>query len=153
MATSEFFNRDRVSRIRQALEEDGTVAELYSRHAVSHKPWDNALGQRVLDQKPKGAEVCRGDLKRIFPDAELLVEDAIESGDKVVVRWRMRGTHSGEFRGINPTNNPVDVTGINIYRFVGDKIVESWGEVDSASLARQCSQQAIELLSRPEVEV
>jgi len=35
-----------------------------------------------------------------FPDLSHTVEDSIASGDKVVVRFTLRGTHTGEFMGI-----------------------------------------------------
>jgi len=71
---------------------------------------------------------------------------------KVVVRWRARGTHSGSFRNVKPSKRNIDVTGITIYRFSRDKIVESWGEFNAASLAKQCAQlgpEVIELLGHP----
>ncbi|HYP40623.1 MAG TPA: ester cyclase, partial [Chloroflexia bacterium] len=63
--------------------------------------------------------------------------DALEEGDKVVVTWRLKGNWSRPFLGIKPTNQPIELTGINIYRFDGDKIVETNGEFNLAGLAQQ----------------
>jgi hypothetical protein len=60
-------------------------------------------------------------------------------------------------RKIKPSGKAVDFTGINIYRFVGGRIVEKTGEFDSATLARQAiggltqeqCQEALTAASRP----
>ena len=47
--------------------------------------------------------------------------------DKVVVRWRLLGTHKGNFRGIAPTGGAIDfLKGIAIYRVEGGKLIERW---------------------------
>jgi predicted ester cyclase len=56
----------------------------------------------------------------------------------VVTRWRMRGIHRGEFRGIAPTGKKLDVTGIGIFRFSEEgKVVESWDNFDQLGMMRQ----------------
>src|SRR5579864_2630516 len=72
-----------------------------------------------------------------FPDAELIQEDLIAEGDKVVERWTMRGTHRGEFMGVPPTNKQVTVGGIDIYRYRDGKRVETWSQFDGLGLLRQ----------------
>src|SRR5579872_5975548 len=72
-----------------------------------------------------------------FPDAELIQEDLIAEGDKVVERWTMRGTHRGEFMGVSPTNRQVTVGGIDIYRYKDGKRVETWSQFDGLGLLRQ----------------
>ena len=72
-----------------------------------------------------------------LPDADARIEDEIAEGDKVVVRWRMRGTHTGELMGIAPSGKPVTWTGITIYRLADGKIVEEKGEEDSLGLMQQ----------------
>ncbi|HZF58977.1 MAG TPA: ester cyclase, partial [Rubrobacter sp.] len=62
----------------------------------------------------------------------------IAESDKVVTRWRMRGTHRGEFGGIAPTGKKLDVTGIAIFRFSDEgKVVESWDNFDQLGMMRQ----------------
>jgi predicted ester cyclase len=72
-----------------------------------------------------------------FPDYHSTIEDAIAEGDKVVHRFRGRGTHKGEWMGIAPTGKQVTVTGILIYRIAGDKIVEEWLQYDVMGLMQQ----------------
>ena len=72
-----------------------------------------------------------------FPDANVTLEDEIAESDKVVVRWKLRGTHKGALFGIPPTGKQVEVSGITIYRIADGKIVEERGEEDALGLMRQ----------------
>jgi predicted ester cyclase len=47
-------------------------------------------------------------MKRAFPDLHAHIEDIVASQDKVAVRVRFRGTHSGEFLGIPPTGRTIE---------------------------------------------
>ena len=60
-----------------------------------------------------------------FLDMRETVKDLISEGDKVVGRFTMRGTHSGEFMGVQPTGRSVTMSGIDIVRVAG-KISEFW---------------------------
>ena len=47
-----------------------------------------------------------------------------------VLRWTFSGTPVREFLGIVPSGKQVTVTGINVYRIAGGKVVEdlvNWG--------------------------
>lgn len=72
-----------------------------------------------------------------FPDADITFEDEIAEGDKVVIRWTLRGTHQRELMGIQPTGKKVAFTGITIYRLAHGKVVEERGEEDALGLLRQ----------------
>ena len=65
------------------------------------------------------------------------IEDVIQGGDKLVVRWTNSGTHVGEFGGIPPTNKSFSVAGIDIYRLEGGKLAEHWHVIDQLSLLQQ----------------
>jgi len=50
----------------------------------------------------------------------------------------MRGTHQGEFRGIDPSGEQIRVTGIGIFRFSEEgKVVESWDTFDQLGMMQQ----------------
>jgi steroid delta-isomerase-like uncharacterized protein len=61
-----------------------------------------------------------------FPDHTLTVEEIIDEGDKVAVRYTMRGTHRGEFIGIAPTNTELTWTGMAIFHITNGKFQEFW---------------------------
>ena len=76
-------------------------------------------------------------IRTAFPDWELVVEDMIGEGDKVVTRWRAHGTHRGRFAEIEPSGRQIEVTGIAIDRVIGGKRVEGWVQWDMQGLLRQ----------------
>ena len=75
--------------------------------------------------------------ERGFPQYRLKAEDMIEEGDKVVVRARFSGTHSGNFNGIPATGKEVELPFIIIYRFDGGKLAEHWLEANHLALLTQ----------------
>jgi steroid delta-isomerase-like uncharacterized protein len=74
------------------------------------------------------------DMKAGLPDYKLDVQDIFAGGDKVAVRFVVRGTHQGELFGVPPSNRALNLRGIEIYRLVGGKIAEYWGEYDMSEL-------------------
>ena len=73
-----------------------------------------------------------------FPDVRFDAEDIISSGDKVVARVRVTGTHAGTFMGIPATGKGVDIQTIDILRFGDDGLAhEHWGIMDVMSMMQQ----------------
>lgn len=72
-----------------------------------------------------------------FPRYELIVDDIIAEGDKVVLRATARGTHEGEFAGIPPTGRDVEFAAIIIYRIEDGLIAETWIQADMVGLLQQ----------------
>ena len=93
-------------------------------------------GQR----KQVGPEGFRENRRRriaAFPDWNVVIDDLIAEGDKVVVRATGHGTHTGEFNGIAPTGKRISVTWIAIYRVAGGKLAEHWQNIDDLGLLKQ----------------
>jgi steroid delta-isomerase-like uncharacterized protein len=76
-------------------------------------------------------------LRTAIPDYEQEIQDIFAAGDRVAMRWVMRGTHRGELLGASPTGNAVEVNGINLYRVAEGRIAEVWMLMDLAGLLRQ----------------
>ena len=72
-----------------------------------------------------------------FPDIYLDIEDLIAEGDKVVVRYTVRGTHRGSFMELPPSGKQFSFTGIGIQRIVDGKFVERWEQADTLGLLQQ----------------
>uniref|UniRef100_UPI0037444BEA ester cyclase n=1 Tax=Pedobacter yulinensis TaxID=2126353 RepID=UPI0037444BEA len=51
-----------------------------------------------------------------MPDARYEVDDLVAEHDRVVVRWRLLGTHEGPYLGIAATGEQIILSGIAIYR-------------------------------------
>jgi steroid delta-isomerase-like uncharacterized protein len=106
------------------------IDEMYTPDFVWHEP----------DQDIQGSEEAKqfvATFLEAFPDLNVTVEDEIAEGDKVVTRWTIRGTHQGELMGIAPTEKQIELKGITIHRFEGDKIAEEWERYDNLGMMQQ----------------
>jgi predicted ester cyclase len=72
-----------------------------------------------------------------FPDVRMEIEDMVAEGDRVVVRWKGTGTHTGELMGVPPSGKPAVVTGVFINRVVDGKLVEGWTSFDALGMMMQ----------------
>jgi predicted ester cyclase len=86
---------------------------------------------------PAGLKPIVAAFRAAFPDLRFTVEDVLADGDRVAVRVRMEGTHTGPLFGIAPTGRRVRVEQMNIERFRGERIVEHWRVTDELSLMKQ----------------
>jgi steroid delta-isomerase-like uncharacterized protein len=72
-----------------------------------------------------------------FPDIQVIVEDTVSEGDKIVGRCRVTGTHRGEGLGLAPTNRSVEFTGMCMMRVREGKILEAWNSFDFMTMYQQ----------------
>ncbi len=72
-----------------------------------------------------------------MPDMRATVEEMVAEGDKVVVRYTVTGTQTGDFMGIPATGKPIKMTAIDILRFKDGKIAEHWLEGDQLGMMQQ----------------
>jgi predicted ester cyclase len=66
-------------------------------------------------------------VRQTYPDLHVTVEQQIAEGEWVVSRITARGTQLGTWLGMKPTGKRVEITGVNIDRVVGGRIVEHGG--------------------------
>ena len=78
-----------------------------------------------------------GDCIASFPDAQMIPEEQIESGDRVTTRFRFRGTQPGPGGRDVPGGKKFDVAGSAISRIMDGLIVEETEQVDEKALGRQ----------------
>jgi steroid delta-isomerase-like uncharacterized protein len=76
-------------------------------------------------------------LRGAFPDIAFHVEDMIEDGDTIVVRWSATCTQTGDYFGIPPTGKSAVITGMNTWRMAGGKAIEGWVNRDDLGLLQQ----------------
>jgi steroid delta-isomerase-like uncharacterized protein len=86
---------------------------------------------------PAGVKQMVTMYRSAFPDMRVTIEDLVAEGDKVAARWSVTGTHRGELMGIPATGKRVTVTGMEINRFAGGKLVEHWESFDQLGLMQQ----------------
>ena len=107
---------------------DEIIAPEYVRHDLAGGP--DAAG-------PEGVKRLITGLRAAFPDIKTTIEDIFADGEKVVVRFSVRGTHSGPFMGVAPTGREATWRGVNIYRVSGGRIRETWQLADGLGILRQ----------------
>ena len=74
-----------------------------------------------------------------FPDLKVTIEEIIAERDKVCIHLKETLTHTGEFRGLVPTNKKLTYTAAAIFRLVRSKIVEGWGVYDQMDFYKKLS--------------
>jgi predicted ester cyclase len=66
-----------------------------------------------------------------FSDRKAVFDDYLDTTDgRVVESWLMSAKHTGEAFGVPPSNQEVQVRGVEIFRCSGGTVVEHWGAVD-----------------------
>jgi steroid delta-isomerase-like uncharacterized protein len=84
-----------------------------------------------------GHEQVIGAFREAFPDLTISVAEQVASTDRVANHWVAHGTHRGPFESIPATGKAVRITGNNVMRLEGGRIVELWGQLDAVGLLAQ----------------
>ena len=110
------------------------------------KVWDELVSPDVLHHFNSSPEPIIGlqankefnaSLFQGFPDIKQTIHDVIAEEDKVVYRTTLKGTHTGEFLGIPPTNKTGRINDFNLLRIANGRIVEWWYECNMLEMMKQ----------------
>jgi steroid delta-isomerase-like uncharacterized protein len=110
----------------------GLVDELVAPDYVNHSP-----GMPGQPEGPEGIKAVVSMFRAGMPDLRVLIEDVVAEGDKVVMRYRIEGTHEGELFGVPPTGRQVSIESITVERLSGGKIREHWRITDTLDMMQQ----------------
>lgn len=113
------------------------MAELLTPGAVEHGVHEELEGREAI------VDFLAGHFEA-FPDYSGTTEAMVAEGDLVTVRYTASGTHTGEYRDVEPTGHRAEWTGIAIYRIEDGQIAEIWLEEDRLGLLEQ-----LELIDEP----
>ncbi|WP_049986137.1 ester cyclase [Halobellus rufus] len=110
---------------------EGEIDEdLYGEEYVLHDP----LGDHNFADVTKMIEAVRSGTS----DFQFRVDDLIGEGDRVVLRYTMTGRNTGaSYLTEEPTGKSWEASGISIYRFEGEQIVEQWDNFDYFGVMKQ----------------
>jgi predicted ester cyclase len=72
-----------------------------------------------------------------FADAHWDVQEYITESDKVMVRWKFQGTHTGQFATYAPTGKAVNNDGLGIYQLKDGKVIATQVYTDRLSFLQQ----------------
>ena len=106
------------------------VDEICTEDVLDHSPLGDRQGHETVKQQIE-------ELRGAFDDFSATVEEAIAEDDRVAMRVTLRGTHKGEFQGIEPTGEEVDIQNMVFTRIEDGKIAERWVQPDMLGLMQQ----------------
>ena len=106
-----------------------------TRELVSQDVEDEKLIQHILF------------FEQLFPVYATVLDEVIAEGEKVFVRARLVGQHTGEADGIPATNQSVETPFALGYTIRNDKIINFWAIADQIELMEQLG------LSRQDIDV
>ncbi len=134
MATTTAEENERLARrVPEEIATEGRtdlVEEVYAEDAVEHLPFDESVGRDAVSE---GLD----QFLSAFDDFEAEVEDAVADEETVAMRVTLRGTHEGEFMGIEPTGKSFEIPNMVFTRVEDGKIAERWVLPDLLSLLQQ----------------
>lgn len=140
-------NIDLIQRFWQSSEQGNIddMVSLWAPDAINHGG-QTAGSSRRPPAGPEGLKRVFHSLLTAFPDRRYLVEDMIATGDKVVCRLTVSGTHQGVpelpveggmLMAVPPTGKAYTVQQIHIFRVENGKIAEHWAVRDDLGMLQQ----------------
>ena len=132
-------NKETLRKVQAAWNEN-RLDDLDQYFATDFKANSN---MRTAEPGLAGAKESHRINSRIFSDRKVEVLDVIEEDDKVVLRNRATGRHTGPEPWMSAPNDgtPYEIESWSIYRFRNGKIVEHWGLNDARGLITQIGGQ------------
>ena len=134
MATMVEQNKELARRdIEEVWNEDNLdlIDEFYAEDFVHHDPNypDEIRG-------PEGQKEFVRAYNTAFP-GDISIDELVSEENTVTVRWTGHGMHEGEFMGIEPTHEEIQVTGMSMARIEDGEIVEMWTSYDALGILLQ----------------
>jgi len=127
---------DAVRRLEQAYNDRDydTVRSVVAGDFVAHTP-----GSEMMPPGVEGAIAANEGSFASFPDKRSEILDIFGEGDRVVSHVRMTGTNQGgiPWAGVPANDKPIDTDWIQISRFEGGQIAETWAQMDTPKMMVQ----------------
>ena len=86
---------------------------------------------------PAGVAQLHDVLMPAFPDMQLPLQDFVAEGEKVLVRLRVQGTHTGTFGDLAATGRKIDIGVLDLFQIRDDVIIEHWAMLDNLGMLKQ----------------
>lgn len=67
----------------------------------------------------------------------LPIDEVVAEGDRVLVRLRFRGRHTGDLMGLPASGRSIDIAVMDLFRIVDGRLVEHWALLDNLGLLKQ----------------
>lgn len=83
-----------------------------------------------LERTPEDHARLVTGFREYFPDFRVEVVGLRDVGDVVVSRVRFSGTYAGGWAGVDTVGETISVSGLDVFHFRDDAVVEHWHEAD-----------------------
>jgi len=70
-------------------------------------------------------------------EMKLPIEEVVAEGDRVLVRLRFQGRHTGDLMGLPASNRSIDIAVMDLFRIVDGRLVEHWALLDNLGMLKQ----------------
>lgn len=107
------------------------IAELLSEHAIVHGLGDGDM------HGVEGFRPFYDAFVNAFPDIHIDLEEVVEEGNLVAVRWTATGTHNGSGLGFPATGRNARFAGMSFLRLQDGLLLEGWNAFDQLALLQQ----------------
>jgi steroid delta-isomerase-like uncharacterized protein len=114
----------------------GAIDEMFAPDGIMH---GLATGNDEV-RGPAGFKQFYAAMTSACPDVHIRVDQVIEQGDMVALRWTATLTHTGEGLGFPPTNRRATIEGLGMARIANGRVVEAWNQWDNMGLLEQLGQ-------------
>ena len=74
---------------------------------------------------------------KLFPDAQVLIQELVGEGDTLVARYTITGTMREAFMGVPAAGQRIDLPGISVLHFRNGQCFERWACSDTLVLLNQ----------------
>lgn len=82
-------------------------------------------------------EGSKGVLTQLGSEYRVTVEQVVDGGDEVAVRWTGRGRHEKTFLGETPSGRELIVHGMDFFTVEDGRMAENWQILDMTGLRKQ----------------
>lgn len=113
------------------------MSKLYSPRFVQHHPGNNQTTSWT-DYELR----CRSVWEKL-PTARTNIQDLVVEGDKVAVRWKTVMNYKEKGRAGKTREAKIELTGIDLFRIQGGRIVEVWCEHRGGNLEQRLRDWAL----------
>ena len=117
------------------------IEEIFNEHNLLSI--EKYFGKESVEGSPQAGKGGEGfkqfltDFFKAFPDMHTTIEHMVAENNLVVAFLNGSGTHKGEFRGIPPTNKPVNIRSADLYKIENEIITGHWDVIDQLDLLKQ----------------
>ncbi|MGZ8691054.1 MAG: ester cyclase [Aeromicrobium sp.] len=111
-----------------------TAEAIVTPHALVHP---TAMPCETTYYGPTGVTEWLQGQWRAFPDLAVVDHFIVTQHDIVAVRWTARGTSTGDFMGLQPSERDIEFTGVSMYRIENGKIAEIWDTRNTLGILHQ----------------